>query len=88
MHKIIVLDGFTTNPGDLSWETLKSLGQVEIHERTPSHLILKRVQFADIIVTNKVPISKSLLDQLPHLKLIVVMATGYNGSTLKPKKST
>ncbi len=78
MHKIIVLDGFTTNPGDLSWETLKSLGQVEIHERTPSHLILKRVQFADIIVTNKVPISKSLLDQLPHLKLIVVMATGYN----------
>ena len=78
MHKIVILDGYTTNPGDLLWETMKSLGQVNIFDRTPSDLIYDRVKDAHIIITNKVPISKELLSKLTELKLIVVMATGYN----------
>lgn len=75
---IVVLDGFTANPGDLTWKELESLGQVTVYERTcPSDTVF-RLQDADIVLTNKVRIGKEEMAQLPRLKYIGVLATGYN----------
>jgi glycerate dehydrogenase len=76
--KIVVLDGYTLNPGDLSWEGMMSHGDVEIYERTPSDKILERCVGATVVFTNKVPLSKETIDNLPELKFIGVLATGYN----------
>lgn len=81
------MDGYTTNPGDLAWNKLKSLGYVTIFDRTPSNLVFERIQHADIIITNKVLISKSLLKCLSRLKLIVVMATGFNVVDIQAARS-
>ncbi len=78
MNKIVVLDGYTENPGDLSWEGLEKLGETTVYDRTPLHLIVERAQGANIILTNKTPITKETLAQLPDLKYIGVLATGYN----------
>jgi glycerate dehydrogenase len=76
--KIVVLDGYALNPGDLSWDSLKQLGQVEIHDRTPEELVVERVDKADVVLTNKTPLSRAALAQAPALKYIGVLATGYN----------
>ncbi|SET29253.1 glycerate dehydrogenase [[Clostridium] aminophilum] len=79
--KIVVLDGYTENPGDLSWEPMKALGELTIYDRTSvteSPLIAERIGDAEIIVTNKTPISKDTIDKCPNLKAIAVFATGYN----------
>lgn len=76
--KIVVLDGYTLNPGDLSWEGLKKLGDVTVYDRTPADLVVERAQDAEIIFTNKTPLGEDLLGQLPALKFIGVLATGYN----------
>lgn len=76
--KIVVLDGFAGNPGDLSWEEIKSLGECTIYDRTAPEEKLERVKDAEIILTNKVPFNASDFDQLPSLKYIGVLATGYN----------
>lgn len=76
--KIVMLDGFTTNPGDLSWDFLNDFGDVEIYDRTPADKILERIADADIIVTNKTPITKEIIDCLPKLKFIALLSTGYN----------
>lgn len=76
--KIIILDGYTTNPGDLSWEKLKNLGECIIYERTESHQIIERCKDVDAILTNKVAIDANTMKQLPKLKYIGVLATGYN----------
>lgn len=79
--KIVVLDGYTENPGDISWEPLEMLGDVVVYDRTSyteSPLIAKRLQGADIAVMNKTPISKETIDRCPDLKAIAVLATGYN----------
>jgi len=76
--KIVVLDGYTLNPGDLSWEGMKSQGDVEIYERTPADKIVERCVGATVVFTNKVPLSKETIDALPALKFIGVLATGYN----------
>ncbi len=79
--KLTVLDGYTENPGDLSWEGLKQFGDVEVYERTAyeeSPLIAQRLKDTDIAITNKTPISKDTLEQCPKLKLIAILATGYN----------
>jgi len=76
--KIVVLDGYTLNPGDLSWDALKKLGDVTIHERTPSAEIVNRCEGAAIVLTNKTPLDEATLNQLPDLKYIGVLATGYN----------
>ncbi|MDW7692192.1 D-2-hydroxyacid dehydrogenase [Flammeovirgaceae bacterium SG7u.111] len=76
--KIVVLDGFTLNPGDLSWEGLEQLGSCEIYKRTKPKKLLERAQEADILLTNKVVLSKETIAQLPKLKYIGVLATGYN----------
>lgn len=76
--KIVVLDGHTLNPGDLSWESLASLGEVKIYERTPSDLILSRIADVEVVLTNKTPLRADLLAQLPKLRYIGVLATGYD----------
>ena len=79
--KIVVLDGYTENPGDLSWDGLKQFGEVEVYDRTSyveSPLIAERIGDAEIVVMNKTPISKETIDKCPNIKLIAVLATGYN----------
>jgi len=76
--RIVVLDGYTLNPGDLNWEGLERLGDVRIHDRTAKDEILSRCQGAEIILTNKTPLDKTVLSGLPELKYIGVLATGYN----------
>ena len=81
--KIVVLDGYTLNPGDLSWEGLEELGEVIVYDRTSYNpndieLIIERSKDADAILINKTPIPKEVLDNLPNLKYIGLLATGYN----------
>ncbi len=76
--KIVVLDGYTLNPGDLSWNELKSLGPCEIHDRTPGDQVLKRAGEATILLTNKVQILREHIQNLRDLKYIGVTATGTN----------
>lgn len=79
--KIVVLDGYTENPGDISWEPLKKLGNVTVYDRTSyteSPLIAERIGDAQVAVINKTPISRETIDRCPNLKLIAVLATGYN----------
>lgn len=79
--KIVVLDGYTENPGDLSWEALGQLGELRIYDRVSyeeSPAIAEAIDNADIVVMNKTPISRETLDKCPNVKLIAVLATGYN----------
>ncbi|MGX5819422.1 D-2-hydroxyacid dehydrogenase [Chitinophaga lutea] len=76
--KIIVLDGYALNPGDLSWEALKALGTVTVYDRTPPDLVQERAVGAQILLTNKSVISGDAIRHLPDLRYIGVMATGYN----------
>lgn len=79
--KIVVLDGYTENPGDLSWSELEKLGSVTAYDRTAyaeSPLIAERIGDAEIVVMNKTPISRETIDKCPNIKLIAVLATGYN----------
>jgi glycerate dehydrogenase len=76
--KIVILDGYTLNPGDLSWQALEELGECQIFERTPSALVVQRARDADILFTNKTPVSKRAIFQLTNLKYIGVLATGFN----------
>lgn len=76
--KIVVLDGYAANPGDLSWESLKALGECAIYERTAPEEVLERAKGAEAILTNKVIINADHMAALPELKYIGVLATGYN----------
>jgi len=76
--KIVVLDGYTLNPGDLSWAELESLGRCEVYDRTPVAQIPQRAADAQIILTNKAVLSKETIAELPALQYIGVLATGYN----------
>jgi glycerate dehydrogenase len=76
--KIVVLDGYTLNPGDLSWAGFESLGEFNFYERTPYEKIIGRTRNADVILINKVNLTKEILIKLPKLKYIGVLATGYN----------
>jgi glycerate dehydrogenase len=76
--KIVVLDGYTLNPGDISWDGLKELGDVTIHERTPADKVVERDIGAEIIFTNKTPVDEEAINQLSSLRFIGVLATGYN----------
>ena len=75
---IVVLDGYTLNPGDLSWDTLKQLGACAIHDRTPPELVIERAREAEIVLTNKTVLARGTILALPKLKYIGVLATGYN----------
>jgi glycerate dehydrogenase len=76
--KIVILDGYTLNPGDLSWDALKQFGDLIVYDRTPPGEVVERCKEAEIVFTNKTPISAEALEQLPSLKYIGVLATGYN----------
>lgn len=79
--KIVVLDGYTENPGDLSWDALAQYGQLTVYDRTSyaeAPIIAQRIGDAEIVVTNKTPISRATLDACPGIRLIAVLATGYN----------
>ena len=76
--KIIVLDGYTENPGDLSWGGLETQGKLTVYDRTSADLITERIGDAEIVITNKTPISERTLDYCPNIKYIGVLATGYN----------
>jgi len=75
---IVVLDGYAANPGDLSWDGLRELGELTVYERTSPDEVLERAKGAQAITTNKVLITAELMDQLPELRYIGVLATGYN----------
>jgi glycerate dehydrogenase len=76
--KIVVTDGYTLNPGDLSWENIAAMGELVLYDRTPLHMIIEYCREAQVVLTNKVPFSSEVLKQLPQLKFISVTATGYN----------
>lgn len=75
---IVVLDGHTLNPGDLSWDDLTSLGSCEFHDRTPPEQVLRRAGEADILLTNKAEVTRDHIQNLPKLKFIGILATGTN----------
>lgn len=76
--KIVILDGHTLNPGDLSWDEIRKLGECTVYDRTPPEKILERASKVAAIFTNKVVIGRDIIKQLPDLKFIGVLATGYN----------
>ncbi|MBP1615946.1 MAG: hprA [Bacteroidetes bacterium] len=76
--KIIILDGYATNPGDLSWDELKALGECTIYERTAPEEVIERLAGAEVALTNKVFFTTKVMAALPELKYIGVLATGYN----------
>jgi len=79
--KIVVLDGYTENPGDLSWGGLEALGGLKVHDRTPigdMNEIIRRIGDAEAVYTNKTPISRNVMDACPNIRFIGVLATGYN----------
>ncbi len=76
--KICMLDAYTTNPGDLSWDFLGDIGEYTVYERTPPELIYERCKGCDIVITNKTPLRAQTLEKLPDLKYIGLLSTGYN----------
>lgn len=88
--KIVILDGYTENPGDLSWAGLEALGDLKVYDRTPLNdeaEILKRIGDAEIVYTNKTPLSARVINDSPNLKFIGVLATGYNIVDVRAAKS-
>lgn len=76
--EIVVLDGYTLNPGDLSWEALGALGKLTVYDRTRSEQVVERARHAQVVLTNKTVLDAKTLGELPRLKYIGVLATGYN----------
>lgn len=78
--KIVILDGYTENPGDLSWDALSAFGDLTVYDRTPYEdgEIAKRIGDAEVVFTNKCPIRRAVIDACPNIKYISVLATGYN----------
>ncbi len=78
MKKIVVLDGYTLNPGDLTWGGLQSLGKCEIYDRSSTKEVLSRAADAEIVITNKAVLSADIIERLSSLEYVGVTATGYN----------
>ena len=76
--KIVILDGYSANPGDLSWEPLKELGTLVVYDRTAPGEVVERAQDAEVVLTNKVQMTSEVIKQLPCLKYIGELATGFN----------
>src|SRR3954454_296583 len=76
--KIVILDGYCVNPGDLSWDALRAFGEVTVYDRTPAAEAVARAAGAEIVLMNKTPLPADVLAQLPELRFIGVLATGYN----------
>ena len=84
--KIAILDGYAANPGDLDWSALKELGECTIYDRTDKSQVIERCKDADIILTNKVIFNRELIEALPKLKYIGVIATGFNTIDIEAAK--
>ena len=84
--KIVVLDGYTENPGDLSWDGLKNLGELTVYDRTQLEDIVERIGDAEAIYVNKTPVSEAVMERCPNLRFIGVLATGYNVVDVKAAK--
>ncbi len=78
MPKIVILDAYTTNPGDLSWDWLNQYGETEIFDRTPCDKIAERVKDADVVITNKTPLTAETIDKMEKCRFIALLSTGYN----------
>lgn len=76
--KLVILDGYTTNPGDLSWDGFRQFGGLTVYDRTPQELAAERIGDADIVITNKVRVTPALLDACPNIKMVCILATGYD----------
>ena len=76
--RIVVLDGYTLNPGDLSWEPIRALGECVVYDRTPREEVAARAAGAQVVLTNKAPVDRTTIEALPDLRLIAVTATGHN----------
>lgn len=76
--KIVILDGYTENPGDLSWSGFEALGELTVYERTPSDKIIERIGDAEIVYTNKTPLTRQTITGCPNIKFIGTLSTGYN----------
>ncbi|WP_300507691.1 D-2-hydroxyacid dehydrogenase [uncultured Duncaniella sp.] len=86
MKKIVILDGYVANSGDLSWDALKELGELTVYDRTAPDEVVARAKDAEAIYTNKVLITDELMGELPDLKFIGVLATGYNNVDIEAAK--
>jgi glycerate dehydrogenase len=84
--KIVILDGYTENPGDLSWDAFKEFGELTVYDRTLPELVVERIGDAQIIFSNKTVISEEIMEQCPNLRFIGVLATGYNVIDVKAAK--
>jgi glycerate dehydrogenase len=76
--KIVILDGYTANPGDLSWDGLRELGELTVYDRTPAEAVVSRIGDAEAVLVNKVPLTRAVIAACPGLRYIGVLATGYN----------
>jgi glycerate dehydrogenase len=76
--QIVITDGYTLNPGDLSWNPFEKLGELKCYDRSPATEVAERCREATVIITNKTPITAYTINSAPYLKLIAVTATGYN----------
>jgi len=85
--KIVVLDGYTENPGDLSWEGLEALGTLTVYDRTPGDKVIERIADAQAVYTNKTPITGETIEKCANMKFIGVLATGYNVIDIKAARS-
>lgn len=85
--KIVILDGYTLNPGDLDWAPLRALGELIIYDRSASDEIVERAKDADIVLVNKVILNENTITQLPKLRYVGVMATGYNNVDVATAKA-
>jgi glycerate dehydrogenase len=85
--KIVVTDGYALNPGDLSWDPIQQYGELIVYERTPHDLIGERCKDADIVLSNKTPLNREIIERLSQLKLISVLATGYNVIDIEAARS-
>lgn len=84
--KIVILDGYTENPGDLSWEAFEALGEVAVYDRTPEDKITERIGDAEIVIINKTPISRETLSACGNIRYVGVLATGFNVVDIKACK--
>ena len=76
--EIVVLDGYTLNPGDISWQGLEALGNLKVYDRTPEDKVVERIGEAEIVFTNKTALTRGIFSRAPNIKYIGVLATGYN----------
>ena len=76
--KIVVLDGYTLNPGDISWEGMQVFGEVTVYDRTKKEDIVARIGDAEVVYTNKTPLTRETFEACPNIKFVGILATGYN----------